>query len=295
MEPFRWRSPSLGSAGRLDLAAGPIEYFDRGEGPALVFAHGWLANANLWRAVVEELAADFRCVTLDLPLGSHRVALDPGADLSTAGCGALITGALDALDLQEVTLVGNDSGGAYSQIAVAADPGRVARLVLNACETPFDSFPPPPFEALPAAAADPTALGQLLAALRDPAVRTTPAAYGLLIKHPLDDLISDSYVLPCLTVAEVLRDIAKVMSGTTPDAHHQAGATLIEGFERPVLFSWSPEDRVFQMANAERYASALADGTVTQIPDSYPFAPEDQPRALAAAIRLFCRVDLSLT
>ena len=73
-----------------------------------------------------------------------------------------------------MTLVGNDSGGAYSQIAAAARPERIARLALNSCETPHDEFPPPPFDGLPAAARDTATLGTLLGALRDPAVRSLP-------------------------------------------------------------------------------------------------------------------------
>ena len=172
--PHLWRAPSLGEAGKLQVAAGELEYFQRGDGPVLVFAHGWLANANLWRDVVECLAGRFRCVTLDLPLGSHRVPMRAGADLTPAGCGEIVAEALAALDLRGVTLVGNDSGGAYSQIATAAHPDRVARLVLNSCETPYDEFPPPPFDGLPAIAADAAALGQLFEALRDRAVRSTP-------------------------------------------------------------------------------------------------------------------------
>jgi pimeloyl-ACP methyl ester carboxylesterase len=284
--PHRWRSELLGDRVELDLPQGRLEVHRRGEGPALVFAHGWLANANLWRHVVDRLAARFTCVALDLPLGAHRLPL-PQADLSPAGCAALIAGVLEALELNEVTLVGNDSGGAYSQIAVSQAPGRVARLVLNSCETPYDPFPPPPFDGLPAAARDPEVLGQLLGALRDRAIRTAPAAFGLLAKHGLDDQVSDSYALPCLEDAAVLADTARAMAAAASEPVHAAGASLIERFARPVLFAWSPEDRVFPIVHAERYAAALHDGRVVRIEDAYSFTPEDRPQALADAIGTF--------
>ncbi len=284
--PHRWRSDLLGDRVELDLPQGRLEVHRRGTGPPLVFAHGWLANANLWRHVIDRLAARFTCVVLDLPLGAHRLPL-PQADLSPAGCGSLIATALDALKLDEVTLVGNDSGGAYSQIAVSQAPERVARLVLNSCETPYDPFPPPPFDGLPAVARDPEALGRLLGALRDRAVRATPAAFGLLVKHGLDDRISDSYALPCLEDAAVLADTARAMVAASPEPVHTAGAALIERFDRPVLLAWSPEDRVFPIAHAERYAAALHDGRVARIDDAYSFTPEDQPHALADAIAAF--------
>ena len=283
-----WRSPLLGELRSVELAAGRLDCFERGEGPVLVFAHGWLANANLWRNVVESLAARFRCIVLDLPLGSHRRAMDPTADLTPAGLGELIAEALAKLDLHDVTLVGNDSGGAYSQIATASHPERVARLVLNSCETPYDRFPPPPFDGLPEIARDPLVLGQLFEALRDREVRSTPPAYGLLIKHPIDDLVSDSYALPSVSDPEILRDTGKVMSTATSDPVHTAGRKLIASFERPVLFAWGSEDRVFSLDNAERYAAELADGQVALIDDAYSFTPEDQPLRLAEAIERFC-------
>lgn len=284
----RWRSPLLGESGRVAVSAGEIEYFERGTGPTLVFAHGWLANANLWRGVVDRLAGRFRCISLDLPLGSHRIPMRPDADLGPSGCGAILAESLAALELREVTLIGNDSGGAYSQIAVAADPERIARLVVNSCETPYDEFPPPPFDGLPAVAADPAALGRLFEALRDREVRAAPVAYGWLIKHPIDDLVSDSYALPCLGDPDLLRDTAKAMSGAASAPVHAAGGRLLREFDRPVLFAWGPEDRVFPFANARRYADGLAAGSLTPIPDAYSFTPEDQPELLAAAIAEFC-------
>jgi pimeloyl-ACP methyl ester carboxylesterase len=282
-----WRSPQLGETRTLELPQGEIECHIRGEGPTVVFAHGWLANANLWRDVVDRLAGEMRCVTLDLPFGSHRVPLGGDEPLTPRACGRLIASALDVLDLADVTLVGNDSGGAYSQVATAAAPGRIARLVLNSCETLYDEFPPPPFDGLPAAASNPETLGQLLGALRDPDVRRLPAAYGLLIKRPPEDLVWDSYALPSVERREILADTARVFAGASSEPVHAAARELIASFERPVLFAWGPEDQVFPLANARRYAEALRSGAVHTIDDAFSFTPEDQPVALADAVREF--------
>ncbi len=290
MSAHLWRSELLGAPGELELRQGHLHYFTRGDGPTIVFCHGWLANANLWRKVVDRLAGEHTCVTLDLPFGSHRVAMAEDADLTPDGCGALIADALDALQLSEVTLVGNDSGGAYSQIAAAARGERIARLVLNSCETPFDEFPPPPFDGLPRAAENVDALRGLLDALRDRSVRATPLAYGLLVKHPLDDVVSDSYALPCLYDEGVLGDTSKVMSSARSEPVHAAGARLIAELDRPVLFAWSPEDRVFPIANARRYADQLRNARVEEIPDAYSFTPEDQSATLADTLASFAAV-----
>jgi pimeloyl-ACP methyl ester carboxylesterase len=286
-DPHRWRSPLLGDSHPLSLPQGTVEYFRRGSGMPLVFAHGWLANANLWRHVVDRLADRFECVVLDLPFGAHRIRLDADADLSAAGCGALIADVLQALDLEDVTLVGNDSGGAYSQTALAAGVDGVERLVLTSCETPYDEFPPEPFDGLPAAARDPETLGRLLSALEDPEVRKLPVAFGLLVKHPLQQEASDSYALPCARDGAILADTAKVMAGASTEVVHRAGATLIDSWTKPTLLIWSSEDPVFPLDHARRYAEALPNAELVEIEDSYSFTPEDQPGAVADALAAF--------
>src|SRR5262249_54572578 len=156
-----------------------------------------------------------------------------------------IADVLGALELEDVTLVGNDSGGAYSQIAVAGPADGVARLALTSCETPYDEFPPKPFDGLPELARDPVARRQLLGTLEDPEIRKLPAAFGLLVKHRLDQSASDSYALPSGLDPDVLSDTAKVMAGASTEAVHRAGATLIESWTSPALLIWSSEDPVF--------------------------------------------------
>ncbi len=288
-EAHRWRSELLGEPRALELDDGVLDYFERGEGPPLLFSHGWLANANLWREVVDRLHAEFRCLVLDLPLGSHRTSMSPGADLSPLGVAGLIAAVLERLDLDRTTLVGNDSGGAYSQIALARrerqTAGRVSSLVLTSCETPYDEWPPAPFDGLPEAARDPEALGQLLGALSDPDVRALPLAYGLLLKHPTE--AADSYALPAGRDPGVLHDVAKAMASATTAPVQAAGEALIARHELPTLLIWSEEDEVFPIEHAARYADALADARLVRIADSYSFTPEDQPEAVATAIRSF--------
>jgi pimeloyl-ACP methyl ester carboxylesterase len=287
-EPHRWRSELLGEARTVAVSCGSLDYFERGEGPTLVLSHGWLANANLWRKAVDLLADGFRCLALDLPLGSHRTAMDAGADLSPAGVAGLIADAVEGLGLDDATLVGNDSGGAYSQIALALHGDRigptVSQLVLTSCETPYDEWPPPPFDGLPAAAADPEMLGQMLGALEDPAVRALPAAYGLLLKHPAEPEALDSYALPASRDEGVLRDVAKAMATASTTPVREAGEHLIATSDLPVTLVWSSEDEVFPLAHAERYAAALRNAELVAIDDSFSFTPEDRPDAVAAAI-----------
>jgi pimeloyl-ACP methyl ester carboxylesterase len=206
-----WRSPLLGTANTVTLPQGPLDYWSRGSGPTLVLVHGWLVNANHWRHVVDALATRYRCITLEMPLGSHRVALHADADLSPVGCGQLIADALAALSLRDVTLIGNDSGGAYAQIAVSLDDSGIAQLILISCETPFDALPPPAFKGLAQAAQTDEGLHTLLRALQNPSIRDSAAGYGQLSKHGIEELALLSYVMPSVHNADVLHDAAKVM------------------------------------------------------------------------------------
>jgi pimeloyl-ACP methyl ester carboxylesterase len=284
----RWRSELLGEPRSLPLPGGTVECFERGRGPTVLFCHGWLANANLWRKVVDLLHDEYRCLALDLPLGSHRRPMEVDADLSPTGIAGLIAATIELLELEDVTLVGNDSGGAYSQIALSGHGdrigGRVSRLALTSCETPYDEWPPPPFDGLPAAARDPQVLRELLKALEDAALRATPPAYGLLLKHPIEPEASDSYALPASRDEGVLRDVAKAMSSASTAPVREAGEHLIAHSELPILLVWSSEDEVFPLAHAARYAKALRHGCLVEIDDAYSFTPEDQPAAVAAAI-----------
>jgi pimeloyl-ACP methyl ester carboxylesterase len=282
-----YRSPLLGTPRMVGVKAGDIRVFERGSGPVVAFAHGWLGNANLWRNVVDRLATGHRCIVLDLPLGAHGTPVDPDADLTPPGVGAIITEAIAALDLEDVTLVGNDSGGAYSQIGVAARSEHIARLVLASCETPDDSFPPPPFTGLPKAAQSVDFLKSAMQGLRTREGRMQPVAFGKLVKHPVEDRIFDAYALPAIEDDRILHDIAKAMRSASEAHVRKAGDILNRTFIRPVLFAWAADDPVFPLAHARAYAAKFADARVELIEDAFSFTAEDQPERLATLIAKF--------
>jgi pimeloyl-ACP methyl ester carboxylesterase len=108
---------------QIELSAGTIEYEDTGgDGPAVVLLHGLMMDASLWDETIAGLSADHRCVALVLPLGAHRHPMHPGADLSLPGIARLVAEFCDRLGLQDVTLVGNDTGGRSPSCSSAAAP-----------------------------------------------------------------------------------------------------------------------------------------------------------------------------
>ena len=190
----------------ITLPQGTIHYRDTGEGPPVVFLHGLLVDGELWRKVTPLLQGDARCIAPDLPLGSHRTAMNADADLTPASVARLVGDFLAALDLEDVTLVGNDTGGAISQL-VALDHGeRVGRLVLTNCDC-FEVFPPKEFVPMVKAARVPGALFAAVQPMRSAKARRTPLAYGRLA-HELPDEVTAAWVKPFLEDADVRRDAA---------------------------------------------------------------------------------------
>jgi pimeloyl-ACP methyl ester carboxylesterase len=279
-----FRAPALGEMRRLEIGGTRIQAHVTGEGPPIVFVHGALVNANLWRKVVPLLTGYTR-VSLDLPLGSHLEPQGETADLSAPALAGLISGALESLDLSDAAVVGNDTGGALTQIAVTTDPQRIGRVVLTSCDA-FDNFPPRFFRIVFAPARLPGGLVAGFAPMRIRALRRLPIAYGWLSKRPVEPAVSDSWVLPVLSDRGVRRDLQRVLAGIDVRYTLQA-AQRLRSFDRPVLLAWSKEDRFFPAEHAERLAALLPDARLEWIEDSLSFSPEDQPERLAGLIRSF--------
>lgn len=280
-----YRSPELGEAKEIALERGAIRYHERGSGTPIVFVHGLLVNANLWRKVVAALGNGFRCITPDWPLGSHSLPMPADADLTPPALAKLIADFLTALDLEDVVLVGNDTGGALGQLVVTEHPERVGRLVLTPCDA-YDNFPPRMFRPLQWVAPVPGALRLIGMTLGIGPLRRLPNAYGWLSKRPVEREVMDSYLSPAVASADVRRDLRKAFTGVSP-RYTMAAAEKLSGFTRPVLIAWAKEDRFFPFAHAEKLSEAFPNARLEPIEDSYTFVPEDQPQRLAELIASF--------
>lgn len=286
-----WRSPRLGQRQSVTLTDGDIEYYERGTGPTIIFLHGWLANANLWRNVVDELHESFRCITVALPLGSHRVPMSRTADLGPDGIAAIIASFLEQIDADDVTVVGNDSGGAYAQIAIARHTDRVDRLALTSSETPWDCWPPAQFSWLCSAARSPERFRDLANGMQSSEMRIAGygPATGITKRLPPEELLR-SYALPGYANEEIRANAAAVMSSSSSAALHSASRRLMSDTGLPILLIWSREDPVFPVQNARRFATELPDARIVEFDDAFSFTPEDRPDAVAAALREFVPV-----
>jgi pimeloyl-ACP methyl ester carboxylesterase len=271
----------------IELSAGTIEYQDSGAGPVLVLLHGLLMDASLWDDAVSQLSADYRCVVPTLPLGAHRQAMRPGADLSLPGIARLVAEFLERLDLQDVTLCGNDTGGALVQLLMAGGEPRVGRVVLASCDA-FDNFPPglTGRTLVLTGKLPPPLFGLFMQQLRLRAARRLPIAFGWLTKR--GDAVTARWLRPVLTRPEIRRDTVRVLRAAAADKQLLVrAADSLPSFARPALVVWASEDRVMPPEHGRRLASSLPDARLTEVDDSYTLIPLDQPARLAQLIREF--------
>ncbi|GAA1560408.1 alpha/beta fold hydrolase [Kribbella hippodromi] len=270
------------SVHQLDLPQGAIRYRYSGTGAPIVFLHGALCNGEIWRGVVPELAGEYRCIVPDLPKGSHPFPMRADADLTPPGMVRLVIDFLDALGLERVVVVGNDSGGAIAQMLAAAYPERIDQLILTSCDT-FGQFPPRYLKPLRPLTFIPGLGSQVAKLWYTKPVRSL--FYWSIVKHGVEPEVLNSYVAP-LRDPGVRRDVVKFFRGTAP-RHTRRAARQLATFTRPSLIAWAADDLWFRRKNGRRLARTIPGATFTLIPDTRTFVPEDQPIELARTIRDF--------
>jgi pimeloyl-ACP methyl ester carboxylesterase len=184
---------------RIDISAGTIHYDATGpeNGRPVVFVHGYMMGGQLWRQVTERLADHgLRCIAPTWPLGAHPEPLRPDADRTITGVAGIVAEVLAALDLEDVVLVGNDTGGVVTQLVAVHHPERLGALVLTSCDA-FEHFPPPILKPVILAAKSKALFRTAIQAMRAPAARrraydawrtatsTTSPGSGCVQRYPI--------------------------------------------------------------------------------------------------------------
>lgn len=273
---------------QIELSAGTIDYEDTGgDGPAIVLLHGMLMDASLWTGPIAQLSADHRCLAPTLPLGAHRHGMRADANLSLPAIAGLVTEFIDRLDLDDVTLVGNDTGGALVQLVMSDGAARIGRVVLASCEA-FDNLPPrlTGKTLVLSGKLSPGLFGLFMQQMRLRMIRRLPIAFGWLTIR--GDPAAARWVKPILKQPEIRRDAVRMLraAGAEPDLLI-AAAERLPSFDRPALVVWASRDRVMPLEHGRRLAELLPQGRLVEVADSYTLIPLDQPIRLAQLIRNF--------
>jgi pimeloyl-ACP methyl ester carboxylesterase len=265
---------------QIELSRGGVQYRDLGSGSPIVLVHGLLVNGSVWDRLVALLSRGARCIVPELPLGSHRVPMSDRADVTPNGVAQLIAELMERLELDDVTLVGNDTGGALCQLVVANDKRRLGRLVLTNCDS-FHHFPPRSLRPavgllkLPGAVASLGQLGRL---------RPIRSTFSLmkLTTQPIPDELVRSWLEP-LRDRAVRADLERFVRAM-PATDMVGAGELLRGLNRPALIAWGAEDPYFPYADAERLAATLPDARLHRLEGASTFVQLDAPERLAELI-----------
>jgi pimeloyl-ACP methyl ester carboxylesterase len=269
----------------VTLSAGTIHYEKSGpgDGRPVVFVHGFAMGSSLWRPLSERLAArGLQCVAPTWPLGAQPTPMRDGAELTMEGIAAIVGEFLDVLELSDVVLVGNDTGGAIAQIVATSHAERLGALVLTSCDA-FEHFPPPILKPFIAAAKVPAVFNAAAQPLRTKLGRKR--AYGALAHTDIDPLVQE-WLRPALTDKRIREDLRRFTASLKQESTVRAAERLPE-FAKPALVAWSADDAFFPVEDGRRLADALPDARLEVIDGARTFSMIDQPDALAGLIADF--------
>ncbi len=261
-------------------STGGISYTDVGQGPVTLFVHGVFTNGRLWRNCVRALSENRRCISVDLPGHGHT---RPVGEASVWGLADAVDTVIDQLNLRDVHLIGNDTGGAVSQIVLTRDQTRFASFALTNCDTE-GNLPPAAFK--PAVWAAKTGLMRLTAkpliSMPTIAKQIYRTGYQDISAVP-DDVIVD-YLTPILGNSDGLRFMTALLSSMAPD--QLAPITpLLHTCETPTAIIWGTGDIFFKRKWADWLVEIIPGATsVTEIPGGRLFFPDERAAELVEAL-----------
>jgi len=230
----------------VQTASGCISYREQGAGPVVLFVHGVLLNGHLWRHQLTDLSDIRHCIAVDLLAhGDTEIASDQ--DVSVTANAKMLREFLDVLKIDQVDLVGNDSGGGIVQIFAALYPERVRSLTLTDCDT-HDNWPPEAFKPFLAKAAAGGLREMLGAMLSDKNVYRSPQALGPAYERPQhvsDDSI-EKYLRPFVRSEQRTRDLQRFLAAF--DSKHTLAVEMqLKTLKAPTLIVWGTDDVYFDV------------------------------------------------
>jgi pimeloyl-ACP methyl ester carboxylesterase len=276
-----------------DVKSGRIAYFEKGRGPAALFVHGVPLNGYHWRHVIDRVQHRRRCIAIDLMgLGYSEIA--PSQDVSFTAQARMIAEVLDALGIEQVDLVGNDSGGAIAQIFAANYSSRLNSLILTNADV-HDGWPPPQVLPLMEHARNGTLAGIFQPLLERPDLarerygRGEPVPLFRSYADPsvLTDEVIRLYLQPLLSSKHRIEAFQRYWLGFD-NKHTVAIYPALKTLQVPTLIVWGLKDFFFD----KKWAYWLKDTIpgakrVVEVEDARLFFPEDRPDTLAAPMLEF--------
>jgi pimeloyl-ACP methyl ester carboxylesterase len=276
-----------------EVKSGRIAYFEQGQGPVALFIHGVPLNGYHWRHIIDRVKHRRRCIAIDL-MGLGFTEIAASQDVSFTAQAQMIAEILDAIEIDKIDLIANDSGGAIAQIFAAHHPHRLASLVLTNCDV-HDGWPPP--QVLPliehsrkgtiATVFGPTADRPDLARERYVRGESVPLFRGYADPGILTDDLIRLYLQPPLSSRERIDAFQRYWLGFD-NRHTVAIHEALKRLQVPTLIVWGLKDIFFDVKWAYWLKDTIPGAKrVIEVEDARLFFPEDRPDTLAPPILQF--------
>jgi pimeloyl-ACP methyl ester carboxylesterase len=276
-----------------EVESGRIAFIEEGRGPVALFVHGVPLNGYHWRNVIERVKHKRRCIAIDL-MGLGYTEIAPAQDVSFTAQARMLAEVIDALEIETIDLVGNDSGGAIAQIFAANNPRRLRSLVLTNCDV-HDGWPPPQVLPLIARARSGTVAEIFQPLLDRPDLARERFARGESVPlfrsyaNPsvLTNELIQFYLKPILSSEDRVEAFARYWLAFD-NAQTVAIEPALKRLEVPTLIVWGLEDIFFDKKWAHWLKDTIPGAEpVVEVPDGRLFFPEDRPEALAGPVLSF--------
>ena len=271
----------------IKTPSGSIAYREQGSGPVALFVHGVIVNSYLWRRQLDALSAARRCISIDL-MGHGATRIDAKQNVSFEAQARMVAEVLDALGIDTVDLVANDSGTGIAQIFAVNYPDQLRSLVLTNGEV-HDNWPPKDFSAfLDMVAAG--GLGDTLRSMaRDRARYRAADGLGGAYEHPenVPDETIDAYLSPFLGDPRRLHDLERFILAFDNTQTVRIAAKLRK-LDIPTPVVWGTCD-IFFGVEWSRWLESTIPGVRErrELQGARLFLPEERADELNAAIKNF--------
>jgi pimeloyl-ACP methyl ester carboxylesterase len=269
----------------IETPSGRISYAEAGSGPVALFVHGVVLNKHLWRHQLSGLSDIRRCIAVDL-LAHGDTEIEPNQDVSVTANANMLREVLDALRIDQVDLVGNDSGGGIAQIFAALNPNRVRSLTLTDCDT-HDNWPPQAFKPFVEMVAAGGLSKMLNAMLADKSIYRSLGALGPGYERPetATDEDIEIYLRPHLRSEQRTRDLERFV-GAFDHKHTLAIEPQLRRLKAPTLIVWGTDDVYFPVKWAHWLAEAIPGAKPpVELPGARIFFPEERAEAFNQLLR----------
>src|SRR3989304_2992027 len=268
------------TANLIEAGSATVSYRREGDGPAVVFLHGFPLSGLTWQKVVSALSGQFTCYAFDL-VGLGGTTSPLAADFSSPGQAGVLSRALSKLGVSEFALVGNDTGGWVARELALLEPEKVTRLALTNTEIP--GHRPPWIPTAPRLVRLPGSKFLIRRMLASRRLRRSALGFGGCFTNldRIDGEFAEGFLSPLISSDQRLAAMFTFLVHMRFDRIDQF-RELHGMLSMPTTFLWGEDDPTFPVHEAREMASQFPNVLEFRaLPGAKLFLQEEYPEAVA--------------